>query len=260
MNLAFPQSPMFQLLVGTFASLASSYWSAWLIASSGVQIGAGTIFLVVSLYLASYILPVVVLALALYRSFQSRSSWSSQLRLILGSYFSMIAVFTGLYFSMAFTEDHEYAWSHYAYYRSGGEDLAVGRIQHLNPMPQRPRAFTGMEERLWGTIDDFLPVGITRDVGDLEARRARATLTFEYEEVSRFRPSAVLWVTLDCLHLSVITITTVGYGNIAPSIWYSKLATDVEALTGTILFVVALGMLFSERTGQRPIPHFKDPQ
>jgi hypothetical protein len=76
-------------------------------------------------------------------------------------------------------------------------------------------------------------------------RRARAALTFPYEEVVRFRSSAVLEVTLDCLHLSVITITTVGYGNVAPSSWYAKLASNIEALTGTVLFVVALGMLFS---------------
>ena len=254
MNLTFVRSPVLQILAGTLGSLASCYWSTWLIASGGEQPSTATVILVVLLYLASYILPAIVLALTLYRAFQSRRSWISQLRLILASYFSMIAVFAGVYFSMAFTGDHEYALFHYSYYRSGGEDLASGRIQHLNPVPQRPRAFVGMEERLWGTIDDYLPVGVIRDVEDLEERRARASLTFSYEEVVRFKSSAVLGVTLDCLHLSVITITTVGYGNIAPSVWYSKLAANIEALTGTILFVVALGMLFSGRTsGTLPI-------
>jgi hypothetical protein len=40
-------------------------------------------------------------------------------------------------------------------------------------------------------------------------------------------------------------MTTVGYGNISPNTWYAKLATDTEALTGTVLLVVAFGMLLA---------------
>lgn len=249
MKLSVARSPVSQLFAGTLASLVSSYWSTWLLASRGEKFGFATLALILLVLLASYILPAAVVALALYRSFQKGSSRSSRFRLILASYLCMIAVFTGAYFSMASAGDYEYAWFHYFYYKSGGEDLSIGRIERLNPMPPHPRAFVGVEERLWGTVDDYLPVGITRDVENLEIRRARAALTFPYEEVVRFRSSAMLGVTSDCLHLSVITITTVGYGNVAPSRWYAKMATNIEALTGTVLFVVALGMFFSDQAG-----------
>src|SRR5439155_26548421 len=41
-------------------------------------------------------------------------------------------------------------------------------------------------------------------------------------------PGRVLRAAVDSFHLSCITITTVGYGDITPSAWYAKLLTDLE--------------------------------
>ena len=68
-----------------------------------------------------------------------------------------------------------------------------------------------------------------------------------FEDVVIFRRAAVPYVLLDCLHLSVMTIATVGYGNVAPSSWEAKLATDAEALTGTGLLVVALALVLARK-------------
>jgi hypothetical protein len=57
-------------------------------------------------------------------------------------------------------------------------------------------------------------------------------------------------VALDSLYLSVVTITTVGFGDITPNQWYSKIAVMIEALTGTTLLVLALGMVFSNWWGK----------
>jgi hypothetical protein len=60
----------------------------------------------------------------------------------------------------------------------------------------------------------------------------------------RFLPENRLLVFANCLHYSVITMTTVGFDDISPQTWFARFYTDIEALTGTALFIVALGMVF----------------
>jgi hypothetical protein len=60
----------------------------------------------------------------------------------------------------------------------------------------------------------------------------------------QFQPENRLDVFLDCLHFSIMTITTVGYGDITPRQRIAKLASDAEVITGIVLFVVALGMVY----------------
>ncbi|HEX8652861.1 MAG TPA: potassium channel family protein [Pyrinomonadaceae bacterium] len=37
---------------------------------------------------------------------------------------------------------------------------------------------------------------------------------------------------IDCLHFTVTTLSTVGYVDVYPTTWYSKLAVDMEILPG----------------------------
>lgn len=55
----------------------------------------------------------------------------------------------------------------------------------------------------------------------------------------------VLRAAVDSFHLSSITITTVGFGDIHPSAWYAKLLTDVEALCGVGIVVIGIGRHFA---------------
>ncbi len=50
---------------------------------------------------------------------------------------------------------------------------------------------------------------------------------------------------VDCLHYSVVTTTTLGFGDITPAQWYTKLLTDVQVLTGLAIAVVGIGQYFS---------------
>jgi hypothetical protein len=228
-------------LVSVALSIASVYLLGMMTSSSGVFLAVCAIS---SLFL-SYLVPAAVVLLVLYHSFQRRLARKTQIRVVVSSYFCMIVVFAGVFFSMQFIGDREYAIDHYDYYKYAGEDLARHRIERLNPYPETPFAFVGIKDRLWGTVDDFLPRGIYRDLEDPERYRAEWAVRADFESVVRFRLQAIRPVLSDCFHLSVITMTTVGYGNISPNTWYAKLATDVEALTGTVLLVVALGMLFA---------------
>jgi hypothetical protein len=53
---------------------------------------------------------------------------------------------------------------------------------------------------------------------------------------------------LDCLHYSCVTITTLGYGDMYATAWYSKLLTDTEVLLGLGVSIVAIGRYFSSGT------------
>lgn len=239
------KTPARQIIVGGALSIVLSLVSVWLYGSITTESRWWILFLAISSMLLSYVVPSAIVVLILYRSFQRRVSPKTQIQVIVSSYFCMIVIFTGVFFSMSFFGDHEYAIDHYFYYKYGGEDLASGRIQRLNPYPDAVFAFTGIKERLWGTVDDYLPRGIYRRLGDLEAYRGFWAARAGFSDIVRFKRRSVAPVLSDCFHLSVITMTTVGYGNISPNTWYAKLATDVEALTGTVLLVVALGMLFA---------------
>jgi len=48
----------------------------------------------------------------------------------------------------------------------------------------------------------------------------------------------------ECLYFSVITIATVGYGDISPQTWYTKIAVATEVLIGLIIFIFAVNFLF----------------
>ena len=68
-------------------------------------------------------------------------------------------------------------------------------------------------------------------------------MPFVFEEGNR------LAVWFDCIHLSTVTIATLGYGDIAPTRWYSKLATDLEVLIGIAFVSLSLGRVLALRYG-----------
>ena len=47
-------------------------------------------------------------------------------------------------------------------------------------------------------------------------------------------------------------MATVGYGDVHPNQWYSRLAVDMQILIGQILIVVALGCVLG-RWWERPL-------
>lgn len=203
------------------------------------------------LFLASlilpYVLPTLIVGFALYQSFRQHEFPRTRFRVIVFAYLCMIFVFTGIYFSMAFVADHDYAISCYSHYHYAWQEPSESKSKsaHILPFVAEPRAFTGIDEHLWSTVDDSIGRYLMSFQPDPELYRSQVAQR-SYADIVRFRMRAVPDALSDCLHLSVMTITTVGYGNIAPSRWYSKLATDIEALTGTALFVIALGMAFSQ--------------
>jgi voltage-gated potassium channel Kch len=66
-----------------------------------------------------------------------------------------------------------------------------------------------------------------------------------------FRSSPGLWAgVFDALYFSVVTITTLGYGDLSPQVWLGKLLVMFEGFSGLVLIVVAI---------QRVIAGFEEP-
>jgi hypothetical protein len=203
------------------------------------------------LWLSSFGVAAFVIVVALVLSFKAEYTAKIQVRVILASYLGAILVFTGLYFSMSLIGDRDYAEAHYFYYQAYATSFAqqvAAREISVPPFDGSQRAFVGIETRLWGTLDDALPLASLDFQTNPQGYRVHSAGQRGFEDVVVFRRAAIVPVLSDCLHLSVMTIATVGYGNIAPNAWYTKCATNVEALTGTALLVVALALLLARKS------------
>ena len=238
-------SPAARIVVVGVTSFVLSVGSGFLMARIHKLQNIPAVVIIIVLFMLSVLLPYGVVVQSLYYAFRVTRSPFAQARLIIITYFVLIAVFAGFYFSMQFMGDYNFATGQYLYYRFAGEDLRRGRIETVNSYPQDPHAITGVTDHLWSTLDDQVPLDDYRGLENLERYRANLATESNFYDVVAFRQKAIWPVIGDCFHLSVMTMTSVGYGNIAPRMWYAKLATDVEALTGVVLFVVALGMLFA---------------
>jgi Ion channel len=242
------RSPTRFLIVGLLTSVLLSVGSSFVVGQYLNDLSAWAGLAVLLLWLASFVVAALVTVAALVLSFRRGLTTATQVRVILLSYLGAILVFTGLYFSMALIGDRDYAHAHYFYYRAYADSFKTQVSTHeiaVTPFDGNQRAFIGIEARLLGTLDDALPLASPDFQMNPQAYRVQSAGRREFEDVVRFKPNAVPWVLLDCLHLSIMTIATVGYGNVAPNAWYAKLATNAEALTGTALLVVALALLLA---------------
>ena len=61
--------------------------------------------------------------------------------------------------------------------------------------------------------------------------------------VSKFKPENRKYVLIDCLHFSIVTITTLGYGDITPLTPLAKTVSYMEAVTGQIYIAVLIARL-----------------
>lgn len=165
-------------------------------------------------------------------------------RTVITAYFSLMVVFASIYYIAAFFGDFTDSIFKYDHYRSDA-------LRHIDgPEYESRRAFSGIESRFWSGVDwpvrsgrfpDGLPPGAYR----ISPEQMRYIAGSRSEaEVVQFLPEAGLAIFGDCLHLSVITMTTVGYGDITPRSLPARVGTDVEAVCNTLLLIFGLGMIF----------------
>ena len=155
----------------------------------------------------------------------------------------VILICAGFYYYLSFFGDYNYAVRQHLHYNYEGMRLRGGLSKTVHRFDESVRAFNGIEARFWSSVeDDKLADEFKRHDASLEEYWAEVAQS-PMDQVVKFQPRR-FEIFADCLHFSVITMTTVGYGDITPRVWQAKLAADTQALSGVLLFVVALGMLF----------------
>jgi hypothetical protein len=190
-------------------------------------------------FVAGLLMPLIAVGFAIFSSFQKRSR-AEMLRVILVAYLGSILIFAGAYYVIVGVDDYNDAIRQISHYEAEGISIAAHLSDRIKPYKSQ-NAFTGFESHLWSTFED-------------ESYDAAALYTNYPEGLKsaldnaknnlRFLPENRVLVFANCVHYSVITMTTVGFGDISPQVWLARFYTDVEALTGTALFIVALGMVF----------------
>ena len=206
------------------------------------QHGAWSLYVAYSVLTILTIAIVLVIAFALVASFQRRESPKKSLLTIGIAYATLIVSFASIYYVLAAFSDYDDAVAKVLHYSANSRTADPDNIPYRDK-----RAFNGIDERLWSGVDWLPDVPNDRQYSVAEMRRAARR-----NQIVRFLPEARTAVFLQCLHLSVATITSTGYGDITPARPMSRFFTDIEMLSGTTLLVVALGMVFSnywERTG-----------
>jgi hypothetical protein len=163
-------------------------------------------------------------------------------------FFANILTFAGLYYLFALEGDRNDAVVRHIYYRGYEISNAWHREHYRSDLPpcKNIRAFNGISERLfsgvdWGGESDFLERNWAAPSTGYMVERAKQPL----EEVVRFLPEERLPVFLGCLHFSITTAATVGYGDIAPNNLSTRLTADLQIALNVILVIFILGMLFS---------------
>jgi hypothetical protein len=204
---------------------------------------------------AAAIVFIIVLIYAIRSSFRPAPKRDA-LVVVLCSYFSLILVFAAVYYSMAFLGDHQDAENRWWWYRDEALRTAGHPDQKIKTYAGDHRAFHGFDENLWASADEdtwaSLNLPANWNMKDFPTLDPTTTDFWRvHNQEVKFRPNARLAVALDCFHLSVVTMATLGYGDIYPKAPYAKLATDVEVLSGVTLIVIALGMIFGNWHDER---------
>jgi hypothetical protein len=173
-----------------------------------------------------------------------RRDQKALLTTVIAAYFSLMLVFASAYYEMAFSGDLRDAVFKYDHYRADA-------LRHVaSPLYSEQRSFRGIERRFWSGLDWPLsareyPSGLPPAIPTASPEQMRDTAGRRpLDNVIQFIPEARLAIFGDCLHLSVITMTTVGYGDITPSHFGPRFATDAEAVCNTLLLIFGLGMIF----------------
>ena len=192
--------------------------------------------------LVALISPMASVYLALNRIFKPQEKRRHVL-LILFSYFSLIICFGGSYYAMSAFGDRVDARAKYEYYEQKADYTdPFGTIV----VRQDSRAFSGISTRLWSGVDwpDY-KYNQLRDeqrspvsTGDMLRVAERP-----FAKISSFQYDARFSVLASTLYFSTVNMTTLGFGDIAPTSWYTRLTSNIQVVTGLILTYFGISMV-----------------
>ena len=219
----------------------------WLFSIHSNFVGVVTVTLLIIMLL----LLLITLILLIAKCFDKKTDRKINLLFILYSYISIVLMFASIYFFVTFVSDFRDAKEKYWHLRDSGNVVAKNSSYENKFNSINRLSFTGMNDRLWSGVD-YPMDDISSFDEDILSYKIRLSQE-ELEKVVRYIPQNSLKVYLDCIHFSIATITTTGYGDITPRTWFAKFTANVETIIGQVLTVLALGMFFTQREKSYPI-------
>lgn len=178
--------------------------------------------------------------LAVQRSYDLANPLKRVWRIVI-SYVCCILLFTGSFYWMANLGDSQDASYRYDHFRTATQ--LTGKGASLLPIATGKRAFSGIRSKLWLTVED--QVRLSLDIpknADFQPtlEQSISVARLDRDKVVTFNNSAVLPVFFTSLYFSITTITTLGYGDISPTMWYTRMTAMLEVLVGIVILVVGL--------------------
>lgn len=208
-------------------------------------------------FLLSFLVPVSLAVYGLISATRVPSK-TYGLTILLFSYLALIISFASLYYTVIWVSDMQDAVDQYYYYRHVRKAWSI-RLK-LDP-PRRTessRAFKGIERHLWSGIEEsarpfYYQADMQAPVPDILALTDFPDDGFP-KHVVEYDQKALWPVFLDAIHYSIVTMATVGYGDIIPQTRLAKVVTDIQIISGQALFVFALGLVFGKVGKRLPNP------
>lgn len=168
------------------------------------------------------------------------------------AYALVVLLFGGIYYSMVCLGDYLDAQHSYDYYTTqvgqNGDEIDTSIVI---PRMESRRAFNGIEMKAWMGVEDHLPKELAA-ISYNSWKDSLITLVDSSSSAVCVRPSnsvqrlilgclysGMFW---DCTYFSMITMATLGYGDVSPRTWYAKFAVVIQVFSSVALVVFALGM------------------
>ncbi|MEB3157572.1 MAG: potassium channel family protein [Cyanobacteriota bacterium] len=259
--------------MATLISAALSIFTFEIILRNTLYIrDSSTILISIILAFATVAMPFGIALYAARAAFRRRAAMEGLL-VIFSGYMAVLISFAGVYYSFNVISDYHEARDIADFYVHAATHLDNGSLQKLPQRVRDEKAFSGMRHSTWTSLADEarpafwhpsaqvsegLMLQAARRHGPWQEGSSKDNTPFQ----PAFRPEERLPSLLQCLHFSVVTMATVGYGDVNPHKWYSQVAVDMQILIGQILVVFALGCVLGkwwdydegdgERAGWRP--------
>ncbi len=245
------------LALATLVSAALSVFTFEIILRNTHYIrDSSTILISIVLAFATISMPFAIALYAARSAFRRRAAMEGLL-VIFTAYMAVMISFAGIYYSFNVISGYQEARDFADFHVHTATHLENGSIQQVPRRVKDEKAFSGMRHSTWtGLADEARPAfwHPSAQVSEsllLEAARRhgpwrKGTSLDKTAFQPIFREEERLPSLLQCLHFSVVTMATVGYGDVNPHKWYSQVAVDMQIVIGQILVVFALGCVLGK--------------
>lgn len=191
-----------------------------------------------------------------------------KLILVLATYLYMIFGFTNTYFLLSYVGDaSDSLFKYFTYYHISQNEQLKSLMIEKDIHVTDNNTFAGIKTKLWSGVDTKEPLQLWKDdytsfndLGNIPITFIFETVKHPQSQVIRYLPDNKIFVYCDCLYFSVITITSVGYGDITPSSGIARLLVCLETILGQLLLALGIASAFSDISDIKKDIHNKPPR